>query len=399
MWLTHGQTALDCAIGVSRSVSWVTGRAGGRYPGEVRNVLMKRSERGTMPPRQHNRPKLRSAAILFLLTAVFVADTITRFEIAIAVFYIVVILLAVGTMSTRGVILLAGLCVGLTGLSLLLTRGGSFEAGLMNCGISIAAIATTTFLVLKTMAAQASAFEAQAQIVRVARLTSLGALTASIAHEVNQPLAAIATSGDACRRWLTRDPPNIDKARQAIDRIVDDANRAGEVIMRVRSLARSEPPRKEALNLNEAIGEAIAIAKSEMENNSILLRLSLAEDLPAVLADRVPILQVIGNLILNAIEAMHDAPSFKRELAIATFREDPSRIAFTVSDAGVGIKPAAHDHLFEAFWTTKEGGMGIGLSISRSIVEAHGGQITVTSKPRMGATFRVSLPAAERHSA
>ncbi|MDL2409829.1 ATP-binding protein [Rhizobium calliandrae] len=352
-----------------------------------------------MPSRQHNRPKLRAAAILALLVAVFVADTVTRFEIAIAVFYIVVILLAIGYMSTRGVILLAGLCVGLTGLSLLLSRHGSFESGLMNCGISVAAIATTTYLVLKTVAAQASAFEAQAQMVRVARLTSLGALTASIAHEVNQPLAAIATSGGACRRWLTRDPPNIDKARQAIDRIIHDANRAGDVIARVRSLAKSEPPHREALDLNEAIGEAIAIAQNEMENNNIILHLSLAKDLPQVLADRVQILQVIGNLLLNAMEAMHDVPSFKRELEITTFREDRDRLAFTVTDAGIGIKPAALDHLFESFWTTKEGGTGIGLSISRSIVEAHGGQIAVTSTPRMGATFRVSLPVAERNFA
>jgi len=241
--------------------------------------------------------------------------------------------------------------------------------------------------------------EAQMELAHANRVAVMGQLTASIAHEVNQPLAAIATSGDACRRWLTRDPPNIEKARQAIDRIVHDANRAGEVITRVRSLARSEPPRREALNLNEAIGEAIAIVQSEMENNSILLRLSLGEDLPGTLADRVQILQVIGNLLLNAIEAMHEAPSFKRELEIATFREDRDKIAFTVTDAGVGIKPAALDHLFEAFWTTKEGGMGIGLSISRSIVEAHGGQITVTSTPRMGATFRVSLPAVEGNPA
>ena len=348
-----------------------------------------------MPPGQLNRPKLRAAAIVFLLSAVFVADTITRFEIAIAVFYIVVILLAVGFVSTRGVILLAGLCVGMTGLSLILTRHGSFEAGLLNCGISIAAIATTTSLVLKTISAQASAFEAQAQMVRVARLTSLGALTASIAHEVNQPLAAIATSGDACRRWLNRDPPNLEKARQAIDRIVQDSKRAGEIITRVRSLAKSEPPRLEALNLNEAIGEAIAIAQSEIENSTIVLRLNLDERLPGVLADRVQILQVIGNLLLNAIEAMHDMPSFKRELEIATFREGPGMVALTVTDSGVGMKPAALDHLFEAFWSTKEGGMGIGLSISRSIVEAHGGQIAVTSTPRMGATFRVSLPAGE----
>lgn len=353
---------------------------------------MSRSDAGRPPLRQRNRPRLRAAAILFLLVSVFVADTITSFEIAMAVFYIVVIVLAVGYVSTRVVIALAGVCVFLTVLSLLMSQHGSFQTGLMNCTISIAAIATTTFLVLKTVAAQAAAFEAQAQMVRMARLTSLGALTASIAHEVNQPLAAIATSGDACRRWLDRDPPNIDKARQAVERIVYDANRASDVIKRVRSLARSGPPRMQVLDINATIGEAVTIAQDELDKNSVSLHLRLTEDLPAISGDKVQILQVLGNLIGNAIDAMRDQPSFKRELEIATMRDDQDRIAITVTDAGIGMKPAALDHLFEAFWTTKEDGMGIGLSISRSIVEAHGGQIAVSSAPRMGATFRISLP-------
>ncbi len=353
---------------------------------------MSRSDAGRSPLRQRNRPRLRAAAILFLLVSVFVADTITSFEIAMAVFYIVVIVLAVGYVSTRVVIALAGVCVFLTVLSLLMSQHGSFQTGLMNCTISIAAIATTTFLVLKTVAAQAAAFEAQAQMVRMARLTSLGALTASIAHEVNQPLAAIATSGDACRRWLDRDPPNIDKARQAVERIVYDANRASDVIKRVRSLARSGPPRMQVLDINATIGEAVMIAQDELDKNSVSLHLRLTEDLPAISGDKVQILQVLGNLIGNAIDAMRDQPSFKRELEIATMRDDQDRIAITVTDAGIGMKPAALDHLFEAFWTTKEDGMGIGLSISRSIVEAHGGQIAVSSAPRMGATFRISLP-------
>lgn len=336
---------------------------------------------------------------MFLLGCVFIVDTITDFEIAFAVFYVAVIVLAIGSLSTRGVIVLAGTCIVLTILSVFLTKRGVLEAGVMNCGISVAAIAITTFLVLKTVAAQAAAFEAQTQLAQAARLTSLGALTASIAHEVNQPLAAIVTSGDAGRRWLERQPPNVEKALQAIDRIVKDANRAGEVITRVRGLAKSEPPRKELSSLNEVIEEAVAIAQPELERNSIALRLQMADDLPAVLIDKIQIQQVVGNLVRNGIDAMRDLPSFKRVLEIVTFRGDDGMVSFAVTDSGIGIKPAEFEHLFDAFWTTKEGGMGIGLAISRSIVEAHGGRVSAASKPRMGAVFGVSLPAADRGDA
>ncbi|WP_413988138.1 sensor histidine kinase [Labrys okinawensis] len=356
--------------------------------------VMSSSGRNAMFTGHHARPGLRAAMILILLGCVFVADTVTDYEIAFAVFYIVVILLAIGFLSTRGVIVLAGVCVALTVLSLFLTRRGMFEAGLLNCGISVAAIGITTYLVLQTVAAQASAFEAQTQLARVARLTSLGALTASIAHEVNQPLAAIVTSGDACRRWLDREPPNLEKARQAADRIINDANRASDVIIRVRGLARSELPHREALDFNDVIKESLAQAQAEIERNSISIRLRLADGLPPILADRIQVQQVIGNLLLNAMEAMHDMPTFKRELEVASFIDNAGMATITVADSGIGIKPAELERLFDAFWTTKEGGMGIGLSISRTIIEAHGGSISVSSKPRMGATFRVSLPVA-----
>jgi C4-dicarboxylate-specific signal transduction histidine kinase len=345
-----------------------------------------------MLSKYQNRPALRAAFITSLMICIFVADTVTDFEIAFAVFYIAVILIAIGFLSARGVAVLASICVGLTVTSLFMTRHGSFEAGLLNCGISASAIGVTTYLALKTVAAQAAAYEAQGQLARVARLTRLGELTASIAHEVNQPLAAIVTSADACRRWLDHDPPNLEKARQAAERIVRDANRASDVIARVRGLAKTGPPQRERLSLNETVIDAVAMAQGEIERNSVSLRMNLAEDLPTVIADKIQIQQVISNLLLNAIEAMAEIPSFRRELEISSYRDDDGKIVLAVADSGLGLKPTALDHLFEAFWTTKENGMGIGLSISRSIIEAHGGHIWATSEPRMGAVLRFSLP-------
>ncbi|MBO9135128.1 HAMP domain-containing histidine kinase [Rhizobium sp. B230/85] len=345
--------------------------------------------------KQQKRPRLRAAFIVLLMISIFIADTVTDFEIAFAVFYIAVILIAIGFLSTRGVIALAVLCICLTVVSLLLTRHGSFEAGLFNCGISACAIGITTYLGLKTVAAQAAVYDAQEQFGRMARLTRLGELTASIAHEINQPLAAVTTSADACRRWLDHSPPNLDRARQAAERIVGDAKRASDVIVRVRGLAKNDVPHRESFDLNAAAAEAIEMARHEMERNSVVLRLDLAQDMAMVMADKIQIQQVISNLLLNAIEAMTDVPSFKRELAISSSYDDATGATFIVADSGIGMKQSTIDHLFEAFWTTKESGMGIGLSISRSIIEAHGGRISVTSAPRMGTTVQFSLPAKE----
>ncbi len=334
-----------------------------------------------------------------LLICIFAADTVTNFEIAFAVFYIAVILIAVGFLSARGVAVLASICIGLTVFSLFLTQRGSFEAGLLNCGISTCAIGITTYLALKIVAAQAAVFDAQEQFARMARLTRLGELTASIAHEVNQPLAAVATSADACRRWLDHSPPNLERARQAAERIAVDARRASDVIVRVRRLAKNEAPHRERVDLNEAAVEAIGMAEHEIERNSISLQMNLADDLPSVMADKIQIQQVISNLLINAIEAMTGVPSFKRELTISSSRDEGGSVVFAVADSGSGMKQSTLDHLFEAFWTTKESGMGIGLTISRSIIEAHGGIISVTSAPRMGAVVQFSLPAAEEKQA
>lgn len=347
---------------------------------------------GSIIDREPWRKALRSALILALMAAIFIIDTITDLEIAASVFYIIAILLAVGQFRRGNIIGLAGACIALTLLSSFLTTGGSREAGLVNIAISVSAIVITTYLALKMVAAEAAVHEARAQLVRVARVTSLGELTASIAHEVNQPLAGLVTSSNAGLRWLSQNPPNIDKARRSIERIVDDANRASQVIQRIRSLARSEAPKREVIDINDATAEAITLAKSEIERQGIILHVNLNVTLPQVYADRIQFQQVIGNLLLNAIESMSGVPQTRRLLEIASGMDGPDMAVVSVADSGTGLSANAQSHLYEAFWTTKEGGTGIGLTISRSIIEAHGGRIWSGANAPAGAIFYVGLP-------
>lgn len=338
------------------------------------------------------RKAIRLIAIAALMLAIFIIDTITDLEIAASVFYITAILLAVGQFQRTNIIGLAGACIALTLLSSFLTTEGSREAGLVNIAISVSAIVITTYLALKMIAAEAAVHEARAQLVRIARVTSLGELTASIAHEVNQPLAGLVTSSNACLRWLGQSPPNIDKARRSIERIVDDANRASQVIERIRSLARSEVPKREVIAINEAVAEAIALARREIERQGIVLRTSLDVTLPQVHADRIQFQQVIGNLLLNAIESMSGVPQARRSLEVASTTDGIDMIVVSIADTGSGLSAPAQDHLYEAFWTTKEGGTGIGLTISRAIVEAHGGRIWAIANTPAGTIFHVSWP-------
>ncbi len=341
----------------------------------------------------HRRTQLavRLAAMVVVMAAIFIADTATSYEVAAAVFYTAVILTAARVLDRRGLIALAAICIVLTIISLAFTPTGNLRSGLINMGIAIAAIVLTTCLVLKMEAARAAALDAQAQLMRITRVKSLEGLTTSIAHEVNQPLAAIVTSGHACQRWLAQDPPNIDKARQALERILGDAGRASNIIVRVRSLTRGEPPRKEAFDVNQAVLEIIAQSQAEIEQHGILLETNLDAGLPAALADRVQIQQVLGNLVLNAIEAMAAVPQAARSLRISS-QYQGSEIVLAVSDTGAGLPAAVHQHLFEAFWTTKPEGIGIGLSISRAMVEANGGQIWADPLASGGASFRFSIP-------
>jgi PAS domain S-box-containing protein len=236
--------------------------------------------------------------------------------------------------------------------------------------------------------------KARAELARVARAMSLGALTASIAHEVNQPLSGIITNASTCLRMLDADPPDVRGARETARRTIRDGNRASEVITRLRSLFGKKDTTVETVELNEATREVIALSLSELERNRIVLRAELAKDLPPVTGDRVQLQQVILNLLLNASDAMSGVSDRVRQLVIKTEPEEGDRVRLTVRDVGVGFEPQAVDRLFEAFYTTKSGSMGIGLSVSRSIIGSHRGRLWAAPNEGPGATFSFSIPSA-----
>jgi C4-dicarboxylate-specific signal transduction histidine kinase len=220
----------------------------------------------------------------------------------------------------------------------------------------------------------------------------LGELTASIAHEVNQPLAAIVTNGDACLRWLDRDVPQLDEVRDCVRLMINDGNRAAEVIRRVRSLSRKTDTTKTPLPVNDIIDEVVLLLEREILSHQTLLRRKLASELPLVLAERIQIQQVIINLIMNGIEAMASVTDRPRELTILSQNNEADQVVVAVQDSGIGIEPEHMDRLFNAFFTTKPAGMGMGLSICRSIVDAHGGKLSASRNADAGATFRFTLP-------
>jgi len=236
--------------------------------------------------------------------------------------------------------------------------------------------------------------KARSELAHVARVTSLGALTASIAHEVNQPLAGIITNASTCVRMLAADPPNLEGARETVRRMIRDGNRASEVITRLRALFGKEEPATEPVDLNDATREVIALSLSELQRGRISLRAELADDLPPVVGDRVQLQQVVLNLLLNASEAMNNVEDRPRQLVIRTAVEPDDQVQLSVQDSGVGIGDAGVEKCFEAFYTTKHDGMGMGLSVSRSIVESHYGRLWATPNEGPGATFSFSIPRA-----
>jgi PAS domain S-box-containing protein len=241
--------------------------------------------------------------------------------------------------------------------------------------------------------------QARSDLAHVSRATTLGSLTASIAHEINQPLAAIITNASTCLRMLDADPADVDGARETARRTIRDGNRAADVITRLRALFSKKEGTFEPLDLNEVAREVIALSWSDLQRDRVVLRSELAGDLPAIAGDRIQLQQVILNLLRNASDAMagvHDRP---RQLLIRTEREDGDCARLTVRDAGVGLDPQSLDKLFDAFHTTKSAGLGIGLSVSRFIVERHQGRLWAQPNDGPGATFSFSLPSQGRGGA
>ncbi len=448
-----------------------------------------------------------------LTIGIFVIDTATTLDIAIAVLYVVVVLMAANLLQRRGVLLVSAVCLALTVLSYSLSHKLAADTALVRCLISLSAIGATTFLALKNQSAnmvvrerarlldlthdsvlvrdmndvitywnhgaeelygwrrheaigqvshrlmktifpapldeitqqllragrwegelvhakrdgtrvtvssrwslqrdererpvatmetnndvternqaQDALRRAQAELAHINRVMTLGELTASIAHEVNQPLAGIVANGAACLRWLDRKPPDVNEARGAVESMISDGMRTSQVIQRLRALSKKTDLQRVRLEINDVIDDAIRLVQREALDHLISLRLELAPALPAVLGDRVQLQQVIINLVMNGMEAMADVTDRPRELVIRSRPYESGQVLVDVQDAGIGIDPENVDRLFNAFFTTKRSGMGMGLSICRSIIEAHGGRIWASRNAGSGATFQLTLP-------
>ncbi|MEA3102534.1 sensor histidine kinase, partial [Caballeronia mineralivorans] len=244
----------------------------------------------------------------------------------------------------------------------------------------------------KLRASEQRFLDAQMELAHITRVTTLGELTASIAHEVNQPLAAVVANAEACLRWLRRGTPDVDAACRSVEWIIDDGNRASGVIRGVRALVNKTEIEKVPLDINDVVRETIALMQRELVNHRVSLRIEMAATLPLTLADQVQLQQVVINLVMNGIEAMQSVTDRPRELVIRSRQDETQQVLVSVADCGVGISAENADRLFDAFFTTKSSGLGMGLSICRSIMEAHGGRLWATANLPHGATFQFTLP-------
>jgi C4-dicarboxylate-specific signal transduction histidine kinase len=335
--------------------------------------------------------------IVLVAVVIFAIDAFTPLDIAIAVLYVVVVLASVQAWP-RHLLQVSSICIVLTVIAYVVSNWGKLaDAAAGRCAVSLAAIAITAYLAHNNHRANERLWqqeetlrESRNQLAHAARVSTLGELAASIAHEVNQPLAAISANGSAALRWLNRPQPELEEVRIAISRIQTDTARASEVISRIRALARRSGPDQQPLDLNEVAGESAALVRRELASHGVQLALALAAELPPVLGDRVQLQQVIINLLMNGMQAMSDQGGGRLELSTQLGAEGWVQLA--VADSGPGIAGENLARLFEPFFSTKPDGMGMGLAISRSIIDSHGGRIAALPSER-GAVLQCSLPA------
>ena len=354
--------------------------------------------------RMDPRPQALFSPVLPIFTAalaiaIFIFDTVTPYEIAAASLQVVVVLLSLRFYRKRGVIFVSVACAALSILSAVLTivsyvptAGSTFSLGVINTSISLTAIAATAYLALATETARQTAERAQAHLAHVARLTTLGELSASIAHELNQPLTAVITNANASTRWIRNDPPNLQKVTSSIESIVEDARRASEIIARIRALTTRAEPQNAWVDINAEIQEVLVLIQSQLNENRIVVRAELDNGLPSVFGDRIQLQQVVLNLIINAIDAIGAAQTEPREIRIRSRKTRPSGVEISIQDTGGGLTTTDVNQIFDAFFSTKTGGMGIGLSICRSIIEAHHGRIWAEQAQPSGAVLHFTLP-------
>jgi signal transduction histidine kinase len=265
-------------------------------------------------------------------------------------------------------------------------------SGVITALVSRARNRTEQLLLEANLRAEEALRQAQAELAHANRVMLVGEMTASIAHEINQPLTGVVANAGTCLRYLSAKTPNVEEAREHLRFIARDGKRAAEVIGRIRALVKKVPPRRDLLDINETIREVIALTQNELQKSSVTLQSHLSSGLPLVPADRIQLQQVILNLIVNAIEAMNEVGDGRRELAVGSGRSDSTDVFVEVRDSGPGVDAGNLDRLFKSFFTTKPEGMGMGLSISRSIIEAHGGRLWAEPNEPHGVVFRFTLP-------
>ena len=369
-----------------------------RAPGEWVEELTRRSITRFLPDTVHF---LLGLIALAVLTALCFWLSFRLISTAFAYLILIVLLsLADGFLS---LVVLSFIAVGALNY-FFVTPIFSFRVEYQEDAVTLAAFLITslvvTGLVRRMRAALADQMlasqelrDAQIQLTHVNRVATIGQLTASIAHEVNQPIAALVTNAHAALRMLSAEPPNLNQAREALGDIIKDGRRVSDVIQRIRALVKKTPGQADLLDINEVIVETVALARSEILRNGVSLKTQLDRGLPPVRGDRVQLQQVIMNLVMNAVEAMGGMDQGTRELQIATDKDRRDYVSITVSDSGPTLPRESLDRFFETFYSTKPTGMGMGLSICRSIIEAHEGRIWASANVPRGATLHVALPA------